>query len=123
MSSEPGTASARLAPQVYTVVRLIPPGRVVSYGDLAAMFEVNPRLIGRIMAISDGHSLPWWRVLNSYGDLPSDLLRLALPHWQDEGIALKPNGLGCRIRRHRAELGELADAAERALGPLPGLSG
>lgn len=35
----------------------------------------------------------------------------------------KPNGLGLRIRDHRADLMALADAAEAALGPLPGVSG
>ena len=34
---------------VATVVRLVPPGRVVAYGDIAELLGVGPRQVGRIM--------------------------------------------------------------------------
>lgn len=110
--------------QVYAIVRLVPAGRVVSYGDIAGMLEVNPRQVGRFMGLSGpSDDLPWWRITNSAGDLPAHLLGEAIDHWDEEAIPVRPNERGCRIRTHRADLAELADAAERLLGPLPGVSG
>lgn len=107
---------------VYAVVRLVPPGRVVSYGDIAELSGINPRLVGRLMSISEpADELPWWRVTNSYGDPPKRLLDEVVPRWADEGITLKPNGIGCRIKECRADLAALADDAECLLGPLSGL--
>ena len=121
-TTEPLTATERWASSVMAVVRLIPPGRVVSYGDLAAMFDLNPRLVGRILATQSEPDVPWWRVVNSAGEYPAALLGQALPHWFAEGILLASHGRGCRIRHHRADLADLADTAERLLGPLPGVS-
>lgn len=116
------TASARHAPRVLAVVRLVPRGSVVSYGDLAELFAVNPRLIGRVMSLTDGEA-PWWRVTNSHGDVPGHLRAQAFARWAQEGITVKPNGLGCRIGQYRTDLAELAEVAEAELGPLPGLGG
>ena len=66
------------------------------------------RVVGAVMA-SHGHLVSWWRVTNSSGDLRPDLLAQALPRWQEEGIDLKPNGLGCRIADHRVDLDWLAE--------------
>lgn len=55
---------------VYEVVRSIPAGEVLSYGEVAA--EAGrpgaARAVGRIMATSDG-ALPWWRVVTASGRL------------------------------------------------------
>lgn len=110
-----------LRSDVYTIVRLIPAGRVVSYGDIAGMLGMSPRMVGRYLALSQEDDLPWWRVVNASGDLPAHVREHALVHWQDEGTTLKPNGLGISIRQHRADLPQLADAAEAVLGRLPGV--
>ncbi|GAB3587974.1 MGMT family protein [Calidifontibacter terrae] len=115
-----------LAQQVYTVVRLVPPGRIVAYGDIAGMFGINPRQVGRLLATHSEHDeldLPWWRITNAAGDLPVHLLDEARARWAIEGLLPKPNGKGLSIRRHRADLAALANAAEAALGPLTGVSG
>ncbi len=115
-----------LAQQVYTVVRLVPPGRIVAYGDIAGMFGINPRQVGRLLATYTDHDvpdLPWWRITDASGDLPAHLLDEARARWAAEGLLPKQNGKGLAIRRHRADLADLADAAEAALGPLPGVSG
>ncbi|UIJ35022.1 MGMT family protein [Allobranchiibius sp. GilTou73] len=111
-----------LRSSVYAIVRLVPPGTVVSYGDIAGMLAMSPRMVGRFMALCEEEDVPWWRVVSSYGDLPAHVRVHALDHWDDEGLVLKPNGLGVAIRRYRADLADLADAAEAVLGPLPGLA-
>lgn len=113
-----------LRAQVYEIVRLVPHGRVVSYGDIAGMLLINPRQVGRLLATSEpSDELPWWRVTNASGVLPKHLVDEARACWLEEGIALSANGKGCRINSSRADLGDLADAAEQLLGPLPGVSG
>lgn len=107
---------------VYLIVRLVPAGRVVSYGDIAGMLGMSPRMVGRYLALSQEADLPWWRVVNASGQLPAHIREHALAHWDDEGIAVTPNGLGVSIRHHRADLCQLADAAEAVLGQLPGVN-
>lgn len=95
--------------RVLRVVEAIPAGRVAAYGEVGAIVGVGPRLVGRILR-EWGSSVPWWRVTNASGDHP--LLARALPHWQAEGITVKPNGRGCRIRDFGADLEQLrADSA------------
>jgi alkylated DNA nucleotide flippase Atl1 len=101
--------------RVLRVVESIPPGRVAAYGEVGAIVGVGPRLVGRIMG-TWGSSVPWWRVTNSYGDHP--LLARALPHWREEGIAVKPNGRGCRMGRFGADLERLRADAAPALAEL-----
>jgi alkylated DNA nucleotide flippase Atl1 len=107
-----------LADDVGAVVRLVPPGRVVAYGDLAELFGTSPRIIGRIMATNDAPGLPWWRVLRADGGMTPHLRDEARQHWLEEGIGLA--GERARIREFRADLALLADRAEQLLGSLPG---
>lgn len=122
-------ASELTIERVLTLVELVPRGRVVSYGDLGRIVGIGPRQVGSFMRHhSDG--LPWWRVTNASGDLPRELLDRARPHWADEGILVKRNGLGCRISDYRADLDALTAGYRRrieatldAMGtPLPGTS-
>lgn len=101
--------------RVLRVVEAIPPGRVAAYGEVGAIVGVGPRLVGRIMG-AWGSSTPWWRVTNASGDHP--LLARALPHWQEEGITVKPNGLGCRMVDFGADLEQLRADAAPALAEL-----
>lgn len=104
---------------VLRAVELVPPGRLVSYGDVAALVGTGPRQVGAIMA-RDGHGVPWWRVTNHSGDLPLHLMAGAALLWAAEGIELKPNGRGARMRSYRADLAQLATDFEGAttdLGP------
>ncbi|HEX4901198.1 MAG TPA: MGMT family protein [Acidimicrobiales bacterium] len=58
------------ADAVHRVVAAVPPGQVVTYGEVAA--EAGrpgaARAVGRAMAASDG-ALPWWRVVAADGRL------------------------------------------------------
>ncbi|WP_203569178.1 MGMT family protein [Aestuariimicrobium ganziense] len=101
-----------LVERVLLAVELVPAGQVVSYGDLAELCGTSPRRVGAIMR-DHGHEVAWWRVLSHSGDHP--LIDRALPYWHDEQIAVKPNGLGCRISEYRTNLVVLATRYEQQL--------
>ena len=74
---------------VLDVVRRIPPGRVMTYGDIAwALGSQAPRAVGRVMALY-GHAVAWWRVVPASGLPPQGHARLALPHYEEEGTPLR----------------------------------
>ncbi|MFE1483204.1 MULTISPECIES: MGMT family protein [unclassified Streptomyces] len=96
----PGTAPAgggppehaelpEYAERVLDVADLIPPGRVMTYGDIAEWLgEGGPRQVGRVMALY-GSAVPWWRVVRADGTLlPAHELR-ALDHYRAEGTPLR----------------------------------
>ena len=57
------------AERVLEVAELIPPGRVMTYGDVAEWLgEGGPRQVGRVMALYGG-AVPWWRVVRADGVL------------------------------------------------------
>lgn len=84
---------------VYALVRLIPAGTVLSYGDIAEILSEwpqlrgGPRQVAKIMSTSDGQ-LPWWRVVRSNGTLPADLAALAHPSWISEQTPVRETGDG-----------------------------
>ncbi len=77
--------------RIYAAIAAIPPGRVASYGAIAARAGLpgRARLVGRLLGeVPDGLELPWFRVLRASGQ-----------------IALPPGSRGFReqCRRLRAE--------------------
>jgi len=66
-------------PIVWQIVRMIPYGRVSSYGQIASMIPAPPgydplryshvraRWVGTAMRVSVGSGIPWHRVINSQG--------------------------------------------------------
>ncbi|GAA3605912.1 MGMT family protein [Agrococcus terreus] len=104
--------------RVLRAVELVPPGRVASYGTIARICGIGPRQVGSILRHwSDG--LPWWRITSHAGDFGGDLLQRALPHWDEEGIRVKPNGLGCRYADYAADADELERRWREAVADLP----
>ncbi len=103
--------------RVLLAVEQIPPGRVASYGLIASLVGTGPRQVGRIMR-EYGSFVPWWRVTSASGTLHGSLLAAARPHWDAEGIALAPNGLGCRYAHHVVDAAELAAAYHAASARL-----
>ncbi|MFD9562681.1 MGMT family protein [Streptomyces sp. NPDC059994] len=77
------------AERVLDVAEQIPPGRVMTYGDVAEWLgEGGPRQVGRVMALY-GAAAPWWRVVRSDGALlPGHELR-ALGHYREESTPLR----------------------------------
>ena len=55
--------------QIYNIVRLIPAGKIASYGQIAAMLDCcTPRMVGYAMAALPADSdVAWHRVINSQG--------------------------------------------------------
>lgn len=100
---------------VLRAVECVPPGRLVSYGDIAALVGTGPRQVGRVMAQAGGGAA-WWRVTNARGELPVHLREEASRQWRAEGIPVRPSG-GARIDLARADLRELADAYDRSGEP------
>ena len=99
--------------RILLAAEAIPPGQVLAYGDIAAIVGCGPRQVGTIMR-THGHQVPWWRVTSHSGDLARGLLARAQPMWEEEGIEIKPNGLGCRIAIYRADRDAVAEAVETA---------
>lgn len=96
-----------LVEKVLRAVELVPRGRVISYGDIAALVGTGPRHVGAILR-EYGSGVAWWRVVNAAGDPPKHKRDSAFVHWAEEDLPVKPNGLGCRIVEYRADLSELA---------------
>ncbi|GLY14811.1 MGMT family protein [Kineosporia rhizophila] len=77
---------------VLDVVHAIPPGRVLTYGDVAALVgRGGPRQVGKVMS-QWGSLVPWWRVLRAGGAPPTGHEQRALKHYRDEGTPLRADG-------------------------------
>lgn len=84
--------SAEFVEEVLSVVARIPPGRVMTYGDVGiAIGSEAPRAVGRVLALY-GHGSPWWRVVPASGNPPQGHATLALPHYVDEGTPIRVTG-------------------------------
>jgi methylated-DNA-protein-cysteine methyltransferase related protein len=57
--------------RIYEVVRLIPPGRVATYGQVASIVgNCTARMVGYAMAaLPPGSGVPWQRVINAQGKI------------------------------------------------------
>ncbi|MBN1348648.1 MGMT family protein [candidate division KSB1 bacterium] len=57
--------------QIYEIVRQIPPGKVATYKQIAALLDrCTPRMVGYAMAaVPVGSDVPWQRVINSQGKI------------------------------------------------------
>ncbi|MFG2717546.1 MGMT family protein [Streptomyces sp. NPDC048416] len=88
-AGEPLPEVPEYAERVLEATEHIPPGRVMTYGDVAEWLgEGGPRQVGRVMSLY-GAAVPWWRVVRSDGALlPGHELR-ALGHYRDEGTPLR----------------------------------
>ena len=105
---EPGPGERGLLPEfasrVLDVADSIPPGRVMSYGDVAEYLgQGGPRQVGRVMALWGG-SVPWWRVVHADGSLLRGHERAALERYRAEGTPLRPSpdGPPTRVDMRRA---------------------
>lgn len=58
--------------RVYRVVRRVPAGRVIAYGEVAALLGAPRAARGvgsALAAMPEGSSVPWWRVVNARGEI------------------------------------------------------
>lgn len=80
-----GTSSTKREPdplyreRIYKIVRRIPRGRVMTYGQIAYMLGegYTPRTVGFAMHGADERNTPWHRVINSQGKCSTG--RIVLP--------------------------------------------
>jgi methylated-DNA-protein-cysteine methyltransferase-like protein len=84
--------------RVYKIVRRIPRGQVMTYGQIAYMLGegYTPRTVGFVMHGADESNTPWHRVINSQGKcstgrvvLPSDKQQRML---EREGVKFDKTG-------------------------------
>ncbi len=77
--------------RVLSTVERIPPGRVTTYGAVAALVGGGPRQIGSVMA-RHGGGVAWWRVVRADGTLPPSHQGEALDRYREEGTPWRPAG-------------------------------
>jgi alkylated DNA nucleotide flippase Atl1 len=93
--------------QVLDVVDAIPPGQVMSYGDIAEYLGAGgPRQVGRVLA-SCGGAVAWWRVIHADGTPAPGHDASALENYLAEGTPLRsaphiPPGRPVRVDMRRA---------------------
>ncbi|WTX73266.1 MGMT family protein [Streptomyces sp. NBC_00647] len=119
MSEEslPADALPEYAERVLEVAELIPPGRVMTYGDVAEWLEEGgPRQVGRVMALYGG-AVPWWRVIRADGVLLPGHELDALAHYRAEGTPLREAGRASEGHLPRVDMRRARwDGGERAEG-------
>lgn len=74
---------------VLDLIDRIPPGRVMTYGDVAEYLEQGgPRQVGRVLALYGG-AVSWWRVVRADGALLPGHEQRALAAYRVEGTPLR----------------------------------
>lgn len=84
----------RLIYEILSVVSEIPPGRVASYGQIAALIgrERNARLVGKVLSMAEFYGeYPCHRVVNHAGRTAPGFL-LQRPLLEQEDVLFRPNG-------------------------------
>ena len=92
--------------KVYEIVRQIPVGRVMTYGQIADILGegYTARTVGYAMNAADSENIPWQRVINSQGRCSTD--KLLLPYniqqkiLEEEGVAFNDKGK-CSLETYR----------------------
>ncbi|HEX6888051.1 MAG TPA: MGMT family protein [Candidatus Nanopelagicales bacterium] len=85
------------AERVLDLVAAIPPGRVLTYGDVAQRLGSRaPRAVGTALARYGG-GVPWWRVVRASGSLAPGHEREAAELLRAEGVTLMAGPDGPRV--------------------------
>src|SRR5437868_13642292 len=121
-------ASAGYRERVFEIVRRIPAGRVMTYGQIAEILGegYTPRTVGFVMHAADEETTPWQRVINSQGAcstgrviLPPDKQQKML---EAEGVHFDARGR-CELARYRWMPEEFDGADDREDDSQPSLFG
>jgi len=92
------------AENVLEIVEDIPPGRVMTYGSIAAVLGSRAaRVVGQVMA-RYGSDVPWWRVIRASGEPPLCHEGQALQHYLDENTPLRHSDSGATNAAYRIDL-------------------
>ena len=117
MNADAVDAAAQARARILAVIRAIPRGQVMGYGQVAARAGLpgRARLTARVLGMNEDPDLPWHRVLRSDG-------RIAMPEgsrgWREQNQRLRAEGVAMergRVRHMPRGEGDL-DAA--LWGPL-----
>ncbi|ORI18211.1 MGMT family protein [Rhodococcus sp. 1168] len=85
--------------RVREIVASVPPGRVVTYGDIAAAAGLSsPRTVGWILR-TDSADLPWHRVVPANGRPAAHLATRQLAELQGEGVSIRDGRVDLRTAR------------------------
>jgi alkylated DNA nucleotide flippase Atl1 len=80
-----------LPQRILACVESIPPGRVMTYGDVAEFVGTRAvRLVGRVLA-QDGGTVPWHRVLRADGTCVEHLYSEQRQRLLSEGVRFADN--------------------------------
>jgi alkylated DNA nucleotide flippase Atl1 len=94
--------AAEFAEAVLDVVAAIPPGKVMTYGDVAAVLGSRAaRAVGNVMSWY-GAEVPWWRVIRASGHPAIGHEDRALAHFTEEKTPLVTTSDGYRVDLRRA---------------------
>ncbi len=113
--------------RVFEIVRRIPKGRVMTYGQLAALLgeSYTARTVGYVMSAADD-TVPWQRVINAQGKcstgrvvLPPDLQQRML---EAEGVVFDAKDR-CDLERYRWTPEEFAEDEHEEDSSQPSLFG
>lgn len=86
------------AEQVLATVERIPPGRVMTYGDIADYLgHGGPRQVGRVLSLWGG-AVAWWRVIRADGSFLTGHEREALARYRAEKTPLRQIGADGGLR-------------------------
>ena len=113
----PQQGNPKYRERVYAIVRKIPPGRVMTYGQIAELLGegYTPRTVGFAMHSSpDG--TPWQRVLNAQGATSTG--RVVLPHDKQQRL-LEQEGVVFN-KSNRCDLQTYLWIPRRKAAPLEG---
>lgn len=103
---------------VLAVAAHIPRGRLVSYGDIAAMLSdlaCTPRQVAGALSRYGG-GVPWWRVVQSAGTLAPQVAETATERLRAEGVEVRGRRVDLVALRWEPDVEDL-QAIVRGGGP------
>lgn len=102
----PPAAPSPFVREVSRVIRRIPPGRTLGYGQVALLAGKPGGARAVVRALRALEDVPWWRVVRSDGSLAAEVAQKQAKKLAGEGVVLKG-------RKVPAEVHGLAGTARR----------